>query len=76
MSGKVTDASPVRDPAADLERTLIAEFLQARGHDEQSLAALTAAQRTALLADASKYAGMKLAEVEARAHYLDELHRA
>jgi hypothetical protein len=65
----------LRAPLADLERALIDTFMHARGLDESALATLPAAQRDALLKEASIYASAKLAEVEARSHYLDELHR-
>lgn len=64
----------MQDREAELERTLIREFLRLRGHDGTSLAALTEQERAALLAEASKYAGVKLAEVEARAHFVHEIH--
>jgi hypothetical protein len=69
------DVPPVHDPEAWLERELIAEFLHALGHDASTLDALPAPQRRHLLQDASVYAAGKLAEIEARAHYLADIHR-
>ena len=61
-------------PLDQLERSLIAEFLQARGFDPQKLADLPRELRERLLKDASAYASAKLTEVEARARYLHEIH--
>jgi hypothetical protein len=72
-----TDLRPtrlVRAPLADLERALIDTFLVARGFDGAALAALPPAARDALLKEASVHASAKLAEIEARSHYLHELH--
>jgi hypothetical protein len=61
-------------PLAELERTLINEFLQRRGYDLDSVHALPEAEAHALLREASIYASGKLEEVESRAHYIDGLH--
>jgi hypothetical protein len=70
------DASrrPIQDPEAALERALIGEFLHERGYDAASLHALPDDQAKRLLAEACAFAARKLAEVAARAHYIDELH--
>jgi len=62
------------DPEAQLERNLIEEFLRSRGLDWHALHALPEDQATRVLKEASMYAASKLAEVEARAHYVHELH--
>ncbi len=64
----------IQDPAGELERTFIREFLRARGHDEASVERLSQRDRDALLREASKYAAVKLAEVESRAHFVHEIH--
>lgn len=64
----------LRAPLADLERALIETYLHAKGLDEGKLAALPPAEREALLSEASVYASAKLAEIEARSHYLHEIH--
>jgi hypothetical protein len=66
--------SPVEDPHAALERMLIDEFLGARGLTRHSASELPAAEATRLLSAASEYASL-LAEIENRAHYVDEIHR-
>jgi hypothetical protein len=61
------------DPHADLERTLIRDYLRARGEDVEALRARDDAEAHKLLAEASTYAASKLAELEARAHYVQEI---
>jgi hypothetical protein len=65
---------PLRDPDRQLERALIDEFLRTRGHDSTSVESLPVDERQRLLQGASIYAGGKLTEIEARAHYVHELH--
>ena len=62
------------DPNADLERALIDEFIRARGHDPARLHDLPEDQRRFVEREASAHAAARLAEMEARAHYLHELH--
>ena len=66
--------TPSRDPEGRLERALIDEFLRIHGHDATSLASLPADERTRLLQEASVHACARLAEIEARAHFVHELH--
>jgi len=61
-------------PTEQLEEALMEEFLESRGHDRHSAQALPEDQARPLLTDASVYASSKLSEVEARAHYVHELH--
>ena len=65
---------PLQDPLAPLERHLIRTFVAATGEDLAMLLARDDDAAHALLANASRYATMQLAEVEARWHYLRELH--
>jgi len=57
-----------------LERSLIDEFVRARGHDPRNLMDLSDEERQRLLKEASVYASGRLMEVEARSHFLDEIH--
>jgi hypothetical protein len=66
---------PLEDLHAELERRLIEGFLEARGHSRQSVDRLPAAEATALLAAASAYASLRLAEIESRARYIVKIHR-
>jgi hypothetical protein len=70
------DVQPMEDPERELERTLIAEFIRARGLTPEDLDRLPAEERSRLLADASIHAAGKLAEVEARAHFVRGVHEA
>jgi hypothetical protein len=67
--------SPLEDPAARLERTLIDEYLRRQGRSREELPSLPADVRLALLRDAEVYAAGRMAEIEARAHYVDDLHQ-
>jgi len=68
-----TERPRLEDVHAELERTLINEYLRARGHDPDALRARDDAEAHMLLAEASTHAAARLAEVEARAHYVHEL---
>ena len=63
-----------RAPLAELEQALIEAFIAGRGFDARTLADLPKPAREALLKEASTHASAKLAEVEARSHYLHEIH--
>jgi hypothetical protein len=69
-------ASPLHDPKAELERALRAEYLRDHGHDEASLKLLTEEARLEILRRASIYVAAKLAEVDARAVYVHDIHGA
>jgi hypothetical protein len=62
------------DQTAELERALIEEFLEKRGHTPASVRDLPEDEQHTLLREASFYASMRLSEVESRAHYIDDLH--
>ena len=62
------------DPEGQLGQSLIDEFLRARGYDATSVQALPPEAQIQLLTEASVYASAKLAEVNARAHFVHELH--
>jgi hypothetical protein len=70
-------ASGVRstDPHGPLECALIDEFLAERGHTLHSVDKLPPAERRELLCRASSYATLRLAEIESRAHFVDDLER-
>jgi len=61
-------------PLEQLEQSLIAEYIQGKGYDPQKLADVSADVRAKLLIEASVYASGKLVEVEARSHYLADVH--
>ena len=69
-------ADPPEPPLGQLEESLIAEFVRSRGYDPAQLAHLPEAEWQKLLTDASIYASGKLMEVEARSHFVHQLHEA
>ena len=73
MAPDSPDRPGIDDPHADLERTLINDYLRARGHDPADLRARDDVEAHRLLAQASTHAASKLAELEARAHYVQEI---
>jgi hypothetical protein len=76
MTGQNNETNRIQPPLVGLERTLINEFLRARGLDPESLAALADAERHALMTEASTYASTRLTEIESRSHFVEELHGA
>jgi hypothetical protein len=62
------------DPLAQLERAFIDEFLRQRGHTLATIGALPGTDAHDLLKAASSYASGRLAELEARADYVRDLH--
>ena len=63
------------DTHGPLECALIDEFLAGRGHTLRSVDKLAPAERRELLRRAASYATLRLAEIEARAHYIGDLER-
>ena len=61
-------------PLNELERTLIEEYIRQHGHDPDKLSDVSPDERERLLRDASVYASGRLVEVEARSHFLHEIH--
>ena len=69
------DQPPRHDQTADLESSFISEYLERHGHSHETVRQLPDAERHALMRQASSYASMRLAEVETRARYVDDLKR-
>jgi hypothetical protein len=69
-----TDTAPLEEPLAELERHLISAYVAGAGEDFHSLQQRTDDSARQLLAEASRYASVKLSEIEARFHYLHTLH--
>jgi hypothetical protein len=67
---------PLEQPEAKLERALIDEYLRRQGYDLRTLHELPADRIKALLREAALYAGGRLAEVEARASFVQGIHGA
>ncbi len=68
------DRPPMQDRQAQLEQAFIDEFLRLRGITAGHSGALSAAEIASLMKQASAYASGKLAEVEARAHFVHDIH--
>jgi hypothetical protein len=66
--------SHIADPNAGLERAMIEEFIRRRGYDPARLEQLPEDVRMRVQAEASTHAAARLAEMEARAHYVHDLH--
>ena len=60
-------------PFETLERALIDEFVRASGHDPGRLSELRPHERETLLAAACLHASVKMAEIEARSHFVDDM---
>jgi hypothetical protein len=70
----VVDVPPLEDPLSALERSLIQEFLAQHSLGTDAGSEATELEKAELLIRARTYACGRLAEVEARAHYLHEIH--
>lgn len=65
---------PLEEPLARLERDLIRTWVEAAGHRLEALLVRDDEEARRILAEASRHASERLAEVETRAHYVHELH--
>ena len=74
MTERNSDVRPLEDPRGHLEQAFIDEYLRLHGHDPESVRLLPPARLKELLEAASTYAAGKLAEFEARAHYVHDIH--
>jgi hypothetical protein len=59
-----------------LEKMLIETYLQGKGYTLEELQSLPEKEAKRLMKEASTYASGKLAEVEVKAHLMQELHDA
>jgi hypothetical protein len=66
----------IEDMHAHLERALIEAYLKGKGYTLKALKELPEAEAKQLMKEASVYASGKLAELEERAHFLQELRDA
>ena len=75
MNTKLTEnTEPIEDRSALLENSLIEEYLKENGYSHEDLKKLPAELVEKLMKDASQYASLKMEEVQARAHFVKELH--
>ncbi len=61
-------------PEARLELAFIEEFFQRHGLSSEAIRSRTDPAGLELWRDALQHAAMKLAEIEARAHYVHDIH--
>jgi hypothetical protein len=64
------------DIHAFLEKTLIETYLKGKGFTSEEVKKLPEMESRQLMKEASTYASSKLAEVELRAHFVQDLHDA
>lgn len=65
---------PLEESHAKLERRFIDEYLHSLGESADALRGRDDARARKLLSAASTYAASRLAEMEARSHYIRKLH--
>jgi hypothetical protein len=75
-TNKNEDQPIMGDMHAVLEKSLIEAYLMGKGFSLEKLKKLPKAEAKRLMTEASIYASGKLAELEERAHFMDELHDA
>ncbi len=68
--------APMEDPEARLEQMYIEEYLHGKGHTWESARKLPEEETKRLMTEASTFASTKLAEVNARAHAVEDIHGA
>jgi len=74
MNKNKFDTPLMGDSSAPLERVFIEEYLQSRGYSLEMLDELSKKLRKKLMTEASRYASLKLEEIESRAHFVEEIH--
>ena len=75
MTTKPTEnMEPTEDRNAFLEKQLIEQYLHEKGYSLEGLKKLPADLVEKLMKEASRYASLKMEDVKARAHFLQELH--
>lgn len=77
MSAQKNNGQPLmEDIHAFLEKTLIEAYLKGKGYSMEDLQDLPEEKACQIMTEASTYASGKLAEVEVKAHFMQELHDA
>ncbi len=74
MDTKKPDDSLMEDPNALLEKALIEEYLSEQGYSLEKLKELPKKVAEQLMKEATRFASLKLEEIEDRAHFIDEIH--
>ena len=76
MSAKKNVHPIAEDIHAFLEKTLIEAYLKGKGYTLEDWQNLPEEEAKQIMKEASTYASGKLAEVEVKAHFMQELHDA
>ena len=74
ITDKDDKRQPMELPLAELERQLIGAYLAGAGHDLHTLLTRHDDEAKRILKEAAQYASEKLSEIEARSHYVHDLH--
>ena len=74
MTTTNADRPALEEPLAELERQLLTAYVAGAGEDLRTLLTRSDEKARKLLAEASRHASAKLSEVEARSHYVRQLH--
>ena len=75
MNAKPSEqAQLMEDPNALLENALIKEYLKEKDYSHEDLKKLPADLVEKLMKEATQYASLKMEEVQARAHFINDLH--
>jgi hypothetical protein len=74
MKAKESDGRSVEDPERQLEQALINDFLRTRGLDSAALHTMPNDEAKRVLTEACVYASARLAEIDARAHFVHQIH--
>jgi hypothetical protein len=74
MSTKQSKGDMVEGPQSSLERKYILEFLESKGVSIEILDQMPENEKEQLMREASRYASLKLAEVESRAKFRHDIN--
>lgn len=73
LETRYMDEGLPKDPQSALERRFIKEYLHVKGYQLEDLKKLPNKESKQLLIEASRYASLKLAEVESKAKFRKEI---
>jgi hypothetical protein len=64
----------MNDPNAVLEKALMEEYLHERGYSLEKLKEMPKEMVEQLMKEATRYASLKMEDVKAKAHFVEEIH--
>lgn len=65
---------PLDEPKVAMEKALIKEYLNDQGYSLEKLKELPERVVKQLMKEATRYVALKMEEIEARAHLVEEIH--